>query len=514
MASIRLYQNIVLNTNPVLRSDDWWLDCGKTYISGYRSVNKTDDQNDLFLYDRIERLIESSKLDLARTIIVQEDIFKDKSSGMKILQSLINKIISLNCVTNLDIRDSVLFEANRENIRRLTKLDAIRIEDMDSLNSLQNLKNLRSLEILITQPSFDAVNLSPIIKEEMLPNLVELVIEDIEYSALRVLYYFKHENIILRSLKRLKLSHVHGMHDYSKTLRELTAIFIKTVVPLKQLSSLELEISCEMGDCSCLDDFLGDISPELVSLNSLSLIEKTFATQGNHYTEENWDLSINKFILHLPNVSDNLKKLSIRHNCPINGLQEDSVEGNYIRRRTLYQEVLPHLESLRTLIAPTILQSLSSYEILVCDLLWNGCECEKCKKVLDIFDQFIQNHQFYSYKDGEFKDIIPTVFFAYAGDALSRRFLTETDWDLKTLEYAPAQYMWNLHGYESVHHFEDYDCYFDETAYVHLTQVISHFFNGYMDELVRLLPNLTSCVLSGIYYQVSHNHHYSSIYDP
>ena len=81
------------------------------------------------------------------------------------------------------------------------------------------------------------------------------------------------------------------------------------------------------------------------------------------------------------------------------------------------------------------------------------------------------------------------------------------------MQYAPTQYMWDMHGYENVQHFSDYSCYFDETAYVHLTQVISHFFNDYMKSLVQMLPNLTACILSGIYYQVMPSREFISLYD-
>ncbi|CAH02305.1 Roy1p [Kluyveromyces lactis] len=513
LATPRLYADITINKNPVLRSKDWWIECGKTYVAGYRSITKSNDQNDLFLYDRICRLLESKHLYLIRTLVVQEDVFNDTEAGMPLLQRLIDSVRSLNQVTNLDIRDSVLFQANKEKLKGIRPSKVMRIQEIGSLNDISDLEQLKSLEIFVTLPSFDNVILSDAVKFKLLANLEELVIEDIEFSSLRVFYYFKEQGVVFTKLKSVKFNHVHGIHDYNKTYRELTADFLKEVIPLKQLQSLEMELACEMSECTCIDDFLSEISSELVSLRNLALIEKTFVTQGDHYTEENWDLSINRFILHLPNVSQNLQTLSVRHNCPINGIQKDSVEGNYIRRRTLYEEVLPHLKSLKKLFAPTILQSLSSYEILVCDLLWNGCECEKCTKVLDIFDQFIQNHQYYSYEEGQYKDIIPTVFFAYAGDSLCRRFLTETDWDLKALQYSPTQQMWDFHGYENVYHFQDYNCHFDESAYTHLTQVISHFFDDYMKTLVKLLPNLTVCLLSGIYYQVSDDRQFSSQYD-
>lgn len=60
-----LYNNIHITKNPVLRTNKWLLEGGKTYVSGYRSVLKTGDKNDIFVYDRVERLLEASHLKLA-----------------------------------------------------------------------------------------------------------------------------------------------------------------------------------------------------------------------------------------------------------------------------------------------------------------------------------------------------------------------------------------------------------------------------------------------------------------
>lgn len=512
VATSSLYKSVVITKDPVFRDDSWWIDCGKTYVAGYRSVKKTEDQNDVFLYDRIERLLESPNFQLLDSLIIQEGIFSDKETGNKLLQRLINKASKFP-ISNLDIRDSVLFEENESKLKKLNNLRAIRIKEVRSLNELEGFRNLKILQIMPTLPSFDGDIMNDSVKKNVLANIEELEIEDMEWSSLRLFYYFKNCGVRFRNLKSLKLNHVHGIHDYSKTLRELTPIFLEEVIPLGQLEALELEVACEIDNCSCLDDFLSSISPNLKSLRSLALIEKSFARTADHYTKENWDLNINKFILHLPRVEKNLQKLSIRHSCPINGIQKDSVEGNYIRRKRLYEEVLPRLKSLRNLIAPTFLQSLCSYEILVCDLLWNGCECEFCRRVLGIYDKYIMNHQYYSYIDGQYKDMIPTVFFAYSGDSLTRRFLANTDWDLKAFENSPSEYNWNFHGYEDIQHFNDFDCLFDETAFPPLARAISHFFNSYMDHLVEILPNLRACLLSGIYYQVNFDHNYSLRFD-
>lgn len=509
----KLYENIVICRDPVLRTDTWNLDTNRTYVSGYRSVKKSDDQNDLFLYERIQRLSQSLHLAKVKTLVVQEDLFTDTCSGQKVLQCLVDKLIEIDTIENMDIRDKQLFDKNYEKLLQLSNLNFVRVNDIENLNLLQSIKTLESVELTLTLPEFSSNCLNSEVKEQLFPRLKCLVINDVECSSLRAFQFFNTSNIVFKSIKALKFNHVHSIHDYNKTFRELTTSFLKDVIPLNQLVKLELEISCGEPDCHCVDNFLMEMAPSLTSLKELGLIERTFVSIGNHDVEEKWDLTINKFILHLPNVETNLQKLSIRHCVPLNGLAQDCLEGNYIRRRTLYENVLPKLKSLEILIAPTMLQSLSSYEILVCDLLWNGCECSFCAKFLGIFDKFLMNHQYYSHSEGLYKDIIPTVFFAYAGNALSHRYLTETDWDIRSLSIAPISLIWNLHGYENINHFHDYICLFDESAYPSLCTIISHFFNSYMDYLVKSLPKLRTCILSGIYYMVTERGQYISVYD-
>ncbi|SCU89114.1 LAME_0E02256g1_1 [Lachancea meyersii CBS 8951] len=513
LALKKVYQKIVIAKNPVLRSQEWFLDCGTTYLAGYRSVRKTGDQNDIFLYDRIVRLAESPHLNLVRELVIQEDVFEDKEVGLEILGKLVQKLISLDRLEVLDIRDSQLFLEVHSQYLQLSNLRQCQVVNISELNNLRSIDKMKSLKVLLTSPDFDRHSLKPAVKTALFLNLEELVVEDLEHSSLRLFQYFHDERLFLTNVKYLKFNHVHGIHDYNKTMRELIPDFLASVFHLEKLERLEFEGSCEVEDCPCYQEFLMDLAPRLCILRELGLIEKTFITQGDHYTEENWDLAINKFIYHLPNVSNTLQKLAIRHNPPSNGIQKDSVEGNYTRRRTLYDNVLPKLTSLKTLVTPTFLRSLCSYEVLVCDLLWNGCECDYCDKVLPIIDQFIMNHQFYSSNDACYKDIIPTVFFAFAGDALSRRFITETDWDVKSWTTCPVSHYWDMHGYENVHHFQDYVCRFDESVYDALTKCVAHFLNSYMDHLVRYLPQMRSCILSGVYYAVNDANIYKSIYD-
>lgn len=512
----RLYNNIHITKNPVLRTNKCFLEGGKTYVSGYRSVLKTGDKNDIFLYDRIERLLEASHLKSIKQLTIDENLFHNREEGLQLLQRLVNVITNLNVIEILDIKDSALFELCSEKYYGLTRLRERIVYGETGFDGIRLWENFKSLKWELPA----SLDLGDVIIPEVGALLMkqldggELEIKDEAYSSLRVFEYFDSMNLRFKNLRRLKLNHVHKQDEGSTTSMRLSSRAFTNVVNLSTLKALELEFSCEVDDCECDDDFLQDITGNLVSLTSLGFIEKTFAKQGYHYMDEKWDLVINKFILNLPNVSKNLRSLSIRHDPPLNGKGIDTVDGNLLRRKRIYEKVLPKLSSLETIIAPTVLQSITSYEMYACDLLWNGCKCAFCSKYLPLFDKYIMNHQYFSTPDARYLDIIPIVFAAYTGKSLAKRFDPQKNWDLDLLQYAPEDTAWNFHGFERIHHFASYECYFDESSFEPLATIISHFFYPYMNYLIKILPNLRQTMLSGIYFNVSPElHTYESIYD-
>ncbi|EJS44145.1 YMR258C [Saccharomyces arboricola H-6] len=511
-----LYNNIHITKNPILRTEKWFLEEGKTYVSGYRSVLKTGDKNDIFLYDRIERLLEGPRLKFIKQLTIDDDLFHNREEGLQLLQRLINEITELNYIEILEIKDPELFEMCSGKYHNLKSLKKRIVCGETGFASVRSWENLKSLEWDLPA----ALNLQDIITPEVGALLLkqlnggELTIKDEAYSSLRVFEYFDFLDIRFKNLRRLKFNHVHKKGDVSTVSMKLSSHALKDVINLSNLKALELEFSCEVDDCECDDEFLQDLAGHLVSLTSLGLAEKTFAKQGYHYMDENWDLVTNKFILNIPNVGQNLRLLSIRHDPPLNGKGTDTVDGNLLRRKKLYETVLPKLTSLETIIAPTVLQSITSYEMYACDLLWNGCKCAFCSKYLPLFDKYIMNHQYFSTPDARYLDIIPIVFAAYTGSSLAKRFESQKGWDLDLLQYAPEDINWNFHGFERIHHFVSYECYFDESSFEPLATVISHFFYPYMNYLIKILPNLRQTMLSGIYFNVNPVlHTYESIYD-
>ncbi|EDO15933.1 hypothetical protein Kpol_480p20 [Vanderwaltozyma polyspora DSM 70294] len=505
----KLYRRIVINEEPVMRTNLWYLESYATFVSGYRSVIKSADQNDIFVYDRIERLLHSGKLELIRELIITDKVFADEDSGFRLFKILIERLVAIDKLEVLQIMDIRLSQIFYELYLELTHLKKIHLFDFEDRVQVKSFANCNSLRLMLQNHTSSNSKVISSESLEFVTHIKELIVEDVESHTLLFFQNLFEANIQFPNVNSLKFEHVH-----TYTSSELTTVHINKVIALEKLEKLEMSIACEVPGCHCIDDFLFDLSTNLKSLNKLSLIENTFQTQGDHYTEENWDISIAKFILNIPNVSKNLKLLNIDHNPPKNGEQSNSVDGNYFRRRDLYSKVLPELTALQTLIAPSILLSLSSYDILIGDLLWNGCKCPFCNKILPILDEYIMNHQVFDNEYSDYKDISVTNFFAYVQQILSKRIKHQIVWDTDIQNIPPTNKTWDFHGFESISHFDDYDCTFDNRVFNAVPIAVAHFFNGYMDNLVVFMPNLSVAILSGIYYSVDKStRKYKNIYD-
>lgn len=493
----RLYNRICIRKDPVYHTDLWYVGSSWTTVSGYRSLHKRDDQNDYILHLKLERLIETlqdAKFSaLVRKVTILDKVFSETESSSQVYELI--ELLREKAL-NIETIDAPEFLPVSLSIPSLTKFVT------DDIEKLRNTKNLKSLTIKLHSNSEERIPK----KLPSLQNLSELILVDEENAALRILKLLQEAGLGKLKLRKLAFNHVHGLHDYNTVLRNLTTKFVEECVDLSSLEELEMAIGCEEKDCNCLDTFLDDLAPKLTNLKKLSVQERTF--HRDHYISEKWDVNINRFLLNIPS---GLKFLSVRHNPPRDGKLNNNVEGNYIRRRTLYEKVLPKLTSLETISCPTFLQTCACYEILVSDLLWNGCECEYCTEVLNLFDIYLMNHQYYDEEDADFKDMISPRLFGVAGVELLKRIPNHSD--LNALSFAPGETHWNFHGYENINHFNDYDCMFDESFFEPLAVCVSHFYKGYLEFFEKHLPNLKTVVLSGIFFSIDSQRNITSVYD-
>ncbi|ODQ81975.1 hypothetical protein BABINDRAFT_165480 [Babjeviella inositovora NRRL Y-12698] len=298
------------------------------------------------------------------------------------------------------------------------------------------------------------------------------------------------------TLSRLTINLHHGFNGFNDELRTEVHAFLNAL-DFAKLARLELRLGCEYAyECECMTEYLDTLAPKLTALTHVSISEK--AMYKDHKFSEKWDMAVLRFLIQIPAP---IRYLSIRHYTPVDGNIKDGLDGNYIRRRVLYENALPKLASLETLVAPTFMQSCACYEVLMSDLLWNGCQCPFCEKIQSLLDDFIIHHQYYDVEDGDFRDVITPRFFAAAGDAMSKRLVRQVS-DLELVSTPPCVARWGFHGYSDITCGEDFECDFNQSAFAPLVIVLSHFMEAYIKFLMGSNLRLREVVLSGVYFEL------------
>ncbi|KAH3668238.1 hypothetical protein OGAPHI_001992 [Ogataea philodendri] len=293
-------------------------------------------------------------------------------------------------------------------------------------------------------------------------------------------------------LRSLSVVYYHGYNDYNQAARLLVRQLLDHT-DAAQLCRLEITAGCDQMACACLNEFAAHLCSKPLHLKQLALLQKTVHRDHN-YTEK-FDVAVTALLKQLPN-NTHLEQLYLRHSPPLDGMIVHGFEGNYIKRRNLYQETLPLLTGLQKLVCPTFVWSLAGYEQLMSDLLWNGCSCPHCDSFLSLFDEFIMTHHFYDSSAGLEKDVISPCFFSCAAATLAARFIGTPFDNLPLLNVS-----WNFHTLLSIDHDPTYDCRFNQGFFRPLATCISHFCSDYVDALGRSNENLVHINLNGIVFQ-------------
>ncbi|KAH3667113.1 hypothetical protein WICMUC_005460 [Wickerhamomyces mucosus] len=500
LSSTKLYQNICITRLPVMRSSRWYIDSRFSYISSLRDAMVNDEINDYVIYLKVESLIQSlrnGKTSLVKNVTILDKVFRNEED-LKSLNELSNILKNAENIESLDIFDHRLQEVHFPQLKQidLTTTDGHEIAIPEDKLSITIHAHQGLLKIM------DPQNLR---------SVKSLTLHDAEIAGLRILKGFRDAGLNQPvELDRLSFSHFHGLHDYNTNLRELDAEVLNLCIDLRNVQELEMTIGCEVEDCGCLDTFLDELAPRFESLIKVSLMEKIF--KKKHDLTEHWDVAINRFLLNIPTTS-RLKSLIINHDTPLYGSIEDGVDGNYLRRKRLYETSLPYFTGLECLISNTLMSTVSCYEVLTSDLLWNGCECDYCKKFLPYFDEYLMNHAIYTERGARFIDMISPKLFGIVGIELLKRLPLDQISTLDFWRFAPVEKKWAFHGYDTITCFEDYDCLFDERFYEPLIICITHFLKPIIEVLTTQLPNLKTVVFSNIYFTLNDKGEIQCLYD-
>lgn len=506
-----LYRSLCLRNAASLKDDNGFQECRWTIIGGYSNPLIKPESQEGLVRARQAVLLQSLKVN-PELVGYVENVCIFGQHGPSVVDVKLFELIKNNC---FNLKSYRAFNADEKlhltefQLSRLPRLESCMINHAMQLAHLPG--SVRNLSInFFDEYKKEVVDLEQTqLCRSKLYQLDSLSLSSDEMSSfvfLRFICDHLLETQRKLHLKQLKIIYYHGFTDYDSDLRELVSTFVFNFVHLESIESLEMVLGCDERGCKCLCDFVDKLAAQpLLNLRKVSFIEKT--CHRDHDFTENFDLHLVRLMLHIPKP-ENISYLAIMHSPPLDGALINGFEGNYIRRRTLYQKMFPLLTNLQTLVSPSFMQTCSCYEVLTSDLLWNGCQCSFCEPHLSIFDEYIMNHSYLDETTGLVKDVISPRFFAAASDSVSKRMITHEDVEynaslIDVLSFPPALTTWDFHGYFSFSHKAHYYCTFNQSAFPALVKAISHFVVSYLQPLQKTNPHLQLAVMSGIYFRRS-----------
>lgn len=488
-----LYRNLLFSKSSALKCPNSFDESLYTVIGGMSTPLATDSLNEKIFKSRQLILLDSLNVNIELTkyienIIINGVILNNKSleSFEDIMVPELLQFLKSNCP---NLKKFSTFNTNIQNII-VPSLTHLQLSNFQNFNDIINLQ----LKVDHLELKFDdnKNNLNSYEDNQIVcffQNLQTLIFND-EISQNIVLDRLSKIKNLKLKLKTLKLIFYHNFDSpYSIVCSFLDKIDINF------LKNLELVLGCNDITCDCLHKLSNYLINKNIDLVKLSLLQKTLRRDHNY--AEAFDFLITEFLKNYPNHR-NLKHLLITHMPPNDFNVDFGFEGNYLHRKKLFEDVLPLLTGLETFTSSTFLQSISCYEQLISNLLWNGCTCDHCDDYLPIFDKYVSSHQYYDEMKSHMTDMISPILFGNVATVLSTRLISESQ--LFNDSLPPLNSYWDFHvaPYE-IQHFDN-DCSFDKSAFPPATTCIVHFLQDYVDSIGGMLPQLRACNLSGVFF--------------
>lgn len=494
----RLYEKLLITPSGLSTSQDSFRDSKYTTI-GYLSTPLASlTLNNRVFASRQQVFLQSIQINPGLCNMIKEVIIYDPQ-GSRDIKSIIDsnllEVLETNC-PNIETFASLNTDPYEIIIPSLKRAD------LNKLASLELLLDLKVTELHISSENipFDLHSLNKSKAISFFTNLDTLIINDELAQVMIIKYLLEIQRFIRYPFTTLKLIHYHSGNETTLECNKLSEQLLDSLDSTK-LKNLELVIGCDDLLCSCFEDMSTVLKKKEFSLTALSIIQKTI--QRDHNYSEKFDFSTTELLKTLPH-SDKLKTLSIRHAYPLDFNCVGGFEGNYLHRIEMYKNILPVLTSLETLVAPTFMQSVACYEQLMSDLLWNNnCMCKECEDYTNIFDDYVQNHQYFSDYGGKFVDMFTSFLFGNVGKVMADRLVN--DCDLFLLKYPKLIRYWDFHtgDHDVVHLNPEQTCGIDATAFDPLGVVVNHFLKGYVEEIKVLQKNIKHVLFSGFFYEIS-----------
>ena len=514
----KLYKRLTVRIEPVLQStchrQNDFIDATRTVICGFSNAKLAPGHHYRMIDARLRTLVESITVnpELA-TYISELNVTTDLQDEAVIesLQLLIDIVQKIDPQIGTSSKPSFRkLYVKLENVRTrlavdFAKWNSIVVDNYTQLAAAVNAKEVvfaLASELAKKTPWTDKIGL-------VLAQLESIIIEDA--STPRSLAQMAASTGTVFAPKHVSVVHYHDI-DGNKT----PTLNIKWY----NVQSAQLILGCDNKACNqdCLSEFLGLIPPTApissIAIRQLNKQKHTYV----HKFCENFDLITFSFLRQF----SRLWYVSIRHSPPENGILEDGLEGNYLRRRKLFTETLPdairHVKKGNAstvfavhpiIVFPNLLHLFACYEQAMNNLLWNGCKCEHCTPTLELLDEFLMLHQYYNSQLGRLKDLTTSQLMSAIAGKLSERMnpggtdldidnfpLCKIEWDLHTVPgWGPFRCLGH-HVYEGAEYDEDeveskhqVECKFKNSNILPLSAIaksISHYWENVVRRMIFL----------------------------
>lgn len=485
-----LYKNIYITKSSQLKSSHSFQESNYTLLGVLETHLATEKLNDKIYNLRQQILLESLSVntqlcEYIENIVIDGFLF-DKKQQVD-LQDLVSvdlfTLLIKNC-PNLKSVDLLNVKVP-DNIELPTTMTSLGLTSKTELKYFND--SVKKLKISTDKIGhLDTVDDSFFIK--FISNLDELIFENV-FGQSEFIEKLTKSSITADKLqlKNLKLIFYHQFEDPTYEILQ----FLKKI-DFGKLDKVELVLGCNDIICNCLHDFLSTLISHNLNIKKLSIIQRTIHRDHNH--TEAFDFVIAYFLKKYPN-NKNLKYLSIRHMPPVDFNVDHGLEGNYLHRKEIFENMLPSLTGLETFICPTFVQSVACYEQMISNMLWNGCQCNHCEDYLPLYDQYITQHQYYDEIKSHMTDMISPILIGNVARVLSSRIHHSQDINID--KYPLLKHYWDFHTapYLITHQKK---CNFDVSAFPPVTKCVAHFLQEFVDAIGELIPSLRRCILSGV----------------
>ncbi|CUM47311.1 unnamed protein product [Debaryomyces tyrocola] len=516
----KLYQKVTIRKDPVLKQNKNnvrgidFTDSTQTVIYGFNKITKEENHFKL-INARLQSLISSISINTQLLDYIEEvtifDSF-DKAINetlLKLISSLEKSGLKRLIITNPALRKQVNQIILKDGFQNL---QSIIIDNVNQLNGITKFPSIRELIVSFKEDTQENQFSELRVNQHLVKSLKQLRSITVTTDNKSYILFIEVLNYINDKIAFQLNLHMFTLNYYHNDLLLIEKFIKSNIINWKTITSLQLAIGCD--DVKCNQECLSRLTLPVYLLQKIAFVQNTEKVIDTHKFNEVWDIKVVGMLQELNTKV--LKYVSIRHSPCENGVFFDGMEGNYLQRVKLYTHTLPTaIESNRaTLVLPNFMKSLSCYEQMMNNLLWNGCKCGHCAIYLGDLDEHLMCHKYYNLKLHRFKDIISSNLLVTISEWLSRRLHgSDILSDLDYLRYPFKDNTWNFHdnlfsipfkclnhkNYEE-HEYDDEDevdifhdaksefepCKFDEHLFRPVGKCMSHFINDLIIQIVDL----------------------------